>query len=120
MAIQLHGLRTVIYPVSDIEAATLWWSQVIGHPPYFEESFYVGFEVGGYELGLLADGNPSDGAITYWGVDDVAAAMGDLIAVGASVHVAASEVGDDIVTGSIRTPDGHILGLIYNPHFKAE
>ena len=118
MAIQLHGLRTVIYPAPDLDAATAWWTQLLGQPPYFEQPFYVGFEVAGYELGLLPDADPADGALTYWGVDDVQAAMDDAIAAGATVHVAASEVGDGIVTGSVRTPDGTILGLIYNPNFK--
>ena len=39
---------------------------------------------------------------------------------GATVHVPASEVGDDIVTATVRTPGGEILGFIYNPHFRPE
>ena len=45
--------------------------------------------------------------------------MDAAVAAGATVHVAASEVGEGIVTGSVRTPTGAIVGLIYNPHFKA-
>lgn len=117
MTIHAHGLRTVIYPSPDLDAAKAWWTALLGLEPYFEQPFYVGYEVAGYELGLLPDGNPDDGALTYWGVDDVAAAMEEALAAGATVHVAASEVGDGIVTGSVRTPQGNILGLIYNPHF---
>ena len=73
----------------------------------------------GYELGLLPTADPADGALTYWGVDDVDAAMAQAIELGAVEHVPAAEVGDGIVTGSVRTPDGAILGLIYNPHFHA-
>jgi lactoylglutathione lyase len=40
------------------------------------------------------------------------------IAQGAVEHGPATEVGDGIVTGSVVTPGGAILGLIYNPHFK--
>jgi hypothetical protein len=36
---------------------------------------------------------------------------------GATVHTPASEGGEGIVTGSVRTPSGAILGLIDNPHF---
>ncbi len=89
----------------------------LGFGPYFDEPFYVGFEVAGYELGLLPDGAPDDGALTYWGVADVAAAVEDALALGASVHVAASEVGDGIITATVRTPDGTIVGFIDNPHF---
>jgi catechol 2,3-dioxygenase-like lactoylglutathione lyase family enzyme len=115
----LLGLRTVIYPSPDLDAAKAWFAELLGFGPYFDEPFYVGFEAGGYELGLLPDGDPADGAITYWGVDDVSEAMAHAIAQGASEHVAASEVGDQIVTGSVRTPQGAILGFIYNPHFGA-
>jgi catechol 2,3-dioxygenase-like lactoylglutathione lyase family enzyme len=119
MTISLHGLRTVIYPAPDLTAATLWWSELLGVRPYFEEPFYVGFEQAGYELGLLPTADPSEGALTYWGVDDVAAAMTQAVELGAVEHGPATDVGDGIVTGSVRTPDGAILGLIYNPHFKA-
>lgn len=42
------GLRTVIYPAADLEAAKHWYTQALGFPPYFDQPFYVGFQVGGY------------------------------------------------------------------------
>lgn len=113
----LLGLRTVIYPSPDLAAATAWWTELLGFGPYFDEPFYVGFEVAGYELGLLPDGDPADGAITYWGVDDVAAAMAAAVEAGASVHTAAKDVGDGIITGSVTNPLGCVVGFIRNPHF---
>ena len=80
MSIRLLGLRTVIYPVVDLAAATAWWSELLGSRPYFEQPFYVGFSVAGYELGLLPDANPADGALTYWGVESVPDAMAAAIA----------------------------------------
>lgn len=120
MAISLEGLRTVIYPAPDLAAAKDWWTDYLGVGPYFDEPFYVGYEVGGYELGLLPTGDPADGALTYWGVADVDAAVAAAVAAGATEHVAASEVGEGIVTATVRTPSGAILGLIYNPHFRAQ
>jgi predicted enzyme related to lactoylglutathione lyase len=117
MTISLHGLRTVIYPAPDLAAAKAWWTSVLGQEPYFDQPFYVGFEVGGYELGLLPDADPAEGVLTYWGVDDCEAAVAAALAAGATLHGAATEVGDGIVTGSVRTPDGSIVGLIKNPHF---
>jgi inosine/xanthosine triphosphate pyrophosphatase family protein len=61
--------------------------------------------------------DPADGALTYWGVADVAVAMAEAIAAGATDHTPATEVGEGIVTGSVRTPAGVIVGFIYNPHF---
>ena len=118
MTLSLLGLRTVIYPARDLSAAKAWWTALLGLEPYFDQPFYVGFEVGGYELGLLPDADVDDGALTYWGVEDCVAALATALAAGATEHTPVSEVGDGIVTAAVRTPDGSILGLITNPHFK--
>lgn len=117
MTTPLEGLRTVIYPTENLKASTAWWRDFLGIEPYFDEPFYVGFSVGGYELGLLPDAESDDGALVYWGVDDVPAAMDDAMSHGASLHSPASDVGEGIVTGSVRTPDGSVVGFIHNPHF---
>jgi catechol 2,3-dioxygenase-like lactoylglutathione lyase family enzyme len=119
MPIALEGLRTVIYASPDLDAAKAWWTGLLGIEPYFDEPFYVGYEIGGYELGLLPTAEPSDGALTYWGVADVPAAVATAVASGATEHTPATEVGDGIVTATVRTPAGAILGLIYNPHVAA-
>jgi predicted enzyme related to lactoylglutathione lyase len=119
MSLAMQGLRTVIHPVADLDAAKAWWTALLGFGPYFDQPFYVGFEVAGYELGLLPDADPDDGALTYWGVDDCAAAMDAAIALGATVHTAATEVGEGIVTGTVTTPQGSVVGFIVNPHFRA-
>lgn len=117
MPLSLIGLRTVIYPAPDLDATKAWWSQILGFGPYFDESFYVGYEVAGYELGLLPVLAPSDGALTYWGVADVEAAVAEAVAEGATEHAPAVEVGGGIVTATVRTPVSSILGFIFNPHF---
>ncbi len=111
------GLRTVIYPAPDLQASRAWWVDFLGQDPYFDEPFYVGFNVAGYELGLLPDANQSDGAQVYWGVSDVSEALEDAIANGASELSPATEVGDGIVTAKVKIPDGSVVGFIYNPHF---
>ncbi|MHB8380384.1 MAG: VOC family protein [Acidimicrobiales bacterium] len=117
MSTRLLGLRTVIYPAPDVEAMKLWWTEFLGMPPYFDEPFYVGFNPGGYELGLLSNADPGSGALTYWGVDDVASAVAAALEVGASEHGPVTDVGDGIITATVRVPDGSIVGFIYNPHF---
>lgn len=114
------GLRTVIYPTTDLAASTAWYTKAIGHAPYFNEPFYVGFNVGGYELGLLPPGDEDadDSPTTYWGVDDIHAEFARLIAIGASAHGEIKDVGEGIMVGSIKDPAGNIIGLIHNPHFK--
>jgi predicted enzyme related to lactoylglutathione lyase len=111
-----QGLRTVIYPVEELEEATSWWSALLDQQPYFNEPFYVGFEVGGDELGLLPGANVDDGAQAYWGVDDVEASVREAVAHGAEVIAPPADVGGGIVTALVRTPHGAHLGLIFNPN----
>lgn len=67
----IQGLRTAIYPAPDLAAAKAWYSRVLGREPYFDEPYYVGYSVGGFELGLIPDGTPgASGVIVYWGVPD--------------------------------------------------
>lgn len=114
------GLRTIVYPAPDLAASKAWWTEALGIKPYFDEPFYVGFNPGGYELGLNPAGDPADGPSTYWGVRDVAAEAERLIARGAVVVAAVEEVGDGIKLGTFRSPGGDVFGLIENPVFKLQ
>lgn len=119
MPVPLEGLRTVIYPAPELDTAKAWWNRLLGIDPYFDEPFYVGFEVGGYELGLLPTAPLSDGALTYWGVPDVESAVATAMAEGCTVHAPVVDVGGGIVTATVHTPPGVILGFIHNPSFAA-
>ena len=113
------GLRTAIYPVSDLAQAKEWYRQVLGRQPYFDEPFYVGFSVGGFELGLIPDGAPGEAGVqAYWGVPDAAAEMARLAALGAEVHEPLKDVGGGIKVASVRDPFGNVFGVVENPHFK--
>jgi len=48
-------LRTVIYQVSNLSKAGEWYIALTGIRPYFDEPFYIGFEVDGCEPGLDPD-----------------------------------------------------------------
>lgn len=111
------GLRTVIYPAPDLLASKAWWSTVLGAPPYFDEPFYVGFEVAGYELGLNPNADPKDGVITYWGVGDVDLALAALLESGAGESSGVQEVGGGIRLAEVIEPGGGVLGIIENPSF---
>ncbi len=117
-----QGLRTVIYNVPDIETAKNWYASALGFKPYFDEPFYVGFNVGGYELGLVphaqSAANVSDGGVAYWGVENIAAEFKRLLALGAKEHSAVRDVGGGIAVATVLDPFGNIVGLIHNPHFK--
>jgi predicted enzyme related to lactoylglutathione lyase len=117
---EFHGLRTTIYKVGDINQAKAWYSQVLGIQPYFDEPFYVGFNVGGYELGLQPEeGQTTKGGVaTYWGVSDVKKTYEKLLSQGATVHENPTDVGEKIIVAAVKDPWGNIFGIIDNPHFK--
>jgi predicted enzyme related to lactoylglutathione lyase len=120
----LLGLRTAIYHVDDIEKGKAWYAKVIGKGPYFDQPFYVGFDVGGYELGLQPSEGPqtdrADGGVAYWGVADAEAEFKRLLELGASAHEPVQDVGEGIKVATVKDPFGNVLGIIENPHFKIQ
>lgn len=112
------GLRTIIYPAPDLDASKAWFTGLLGIAPYFDEPFYVGFHVAGYELALDPSGEPNSGPVTYWGVADADAALAQLVGAGASPHEDVRDVGDSIRVATVIEPGGSILGVIENPHFQ--
>jgi predicted enzyme related to lactoylglutathione lyase len=116
----IQGLRTALYPAPDLARAKAWYTEAFGVAPYFDEPFYVGFNIGGFELGLVPDmplGQPPSGVVAMWGVNDVAAECMRLHSHGATIHEEPREVGGGITVASVLDPFGNIIGLIHNPHF---
>ena len=115
------GLRTCIVHVrpEQLADAKAWYTRFAGAPPYFDQPFYVGFNVGGFELGLLPDdGSPGPGGtVAYWGTKDIAAEVARLEAIGAKVVVPIQDVGEGIKTATLADPFGNLVGVIENPHF---
>ena len=119
----LKGLRTVVYHVEDLDQAKVWYSAVFDREPYFDEPFYVGFDIDGYELGLLpvAENAPSGpgGAVAYWGVDDADTALARLQELGGKAHDKVEDVGEGVKVATVLDPSGNVLGIVENPQFKA-
>ena len=116
----IKGLRTAAYPAPDLARAKAWYAEAFGIAPYFDEPFYVGFNIGGFELGLVPDAprsHPPGGVVALWGVDDMGAEFTRLLAIGAKAHEEPKNVGGGITVASVLDPFGNILGLIHNPHF---
>lgn len=120
---RIGGLRSLIFPVADLDAAKGWYTSLLGRAPYFDQPFYVGFDCDGYELGLL----PADeaahqqpglaGCASYLAVDDPDAACERAIALGATALDPPRDVGGEIRLGSVADPFGNRLGFIRNPDF---
>ena len=122
MATTMLGLRTTVYRVGDLAAAKTWYSKAFGEAPYFDEPFYVGFNIAGYELGLMPDDMPAaaktENILSYWGVENINAEVARLVDLGATIDGDPVNVGGDIVVAELKDPWGNVLGLIYNPEFK--
>lgn len=118
------GLRTAAYQVKDLARAKAWYANVLGIQPYFDQPFYVGFNVGGYELGLVptqeAGAKRAASGIAYWGVPDANAAYKRLLELGATPAEPVQDVGEGIRIGAVHDPFGNLLGVIQNPNFKAQ
>ena len=113
------GLRTAIYPAPDLLTAKQWYATVLGVQPYFDQPFYVGFEGGGFELGLLPNATPGTaGPQPLWGVADAKLVFTRLIELGATQLEPVTDVGDNIKVAAVLDPFGNRLGIIENPNFK--
>lgn len=115
------GLRTTIYTVSDLDKAKAWYAKVFDTQPYFDEVFYVGFNIGGFELGLTPEEKATpkgENVFSYWGVDNVQKTYKRLLDNGATKFEEPHDVGGDIVVAAVKDPWSNLIGIIYNPHFK--
>jgi predicted enzyme related to lactoylglutathione lyase len=117
----IKGLGTVIYPVPDLERAKAWYTKAFQQEPYFDQPFYVGFNVAGYELGLHPgdERKPGgDGGLAHWRVDDIDVAVKHFADTGATIVVAPMDVGGGIKVATVADPFGNAIGLLQNPHFQ--
>ncbi|WP_166877677.1 VOC family protein [Salinibacterium sp. ZJ450] len=131
-SLKLHGIATVNLWAADIPAAQQWYSQIFGIEPYFvrppapEPPAYIEYRVGDYsqELGIVDSkyalpgtaGSPA-GAVVYWHVDDVPAAVQRLVSMGATEREAPADRGEGFITATVVDPFGNILGVMFNPHY---
>jgi len=129
----LKGFATVSYWADDVEAAQRWYAELLGIDAYFQRPgpdgrlAYAEFRVGDAEdeLGLIQRGwQPSaaatepGGAVLHWQVDDLAATVARLLAMGATEYQPITHHGDaGFATASVIDPFGNILGVMYNPHY---
>jgi predicted enzyme related to lactoylglutathione lyase len=131
----LRGVATISFwaAEAEMEAAKRWYTELLGLEPYFERPgpdgrpAYMEFRLGDYqhELGIInrnyapkrAAAGPG-GAVVFWHVDDIAATLEKVMALGATEYEPLTKRGDaGFITASVVDPFGNILGLMYNPHY---
>ncbi len=111
------GIRTIIYPVTDLARAKALYGALLGVAPNLDEAYYVGFRVGDQDIGLDPNGHSQGmtGPIGYWGVDDIAESLKQLLDAGAEAQQEVKDVGGGKLIASVKDADGNIIGLIQAP-----
>ena len=109
-----QGIKTVLYPVSDLEAAKAVYAALLGVAPQTDGSYYVGFDAEGQQIGLVPGGGPQGMTtpVAHWHVPDIEAKLAEVTAAGATVKEPAHNVGGGRLVATFTDPDGNVLGLI--------
>jgi len=112
-----EGAKTIIYPVKDIENAKAFYAQLLDVEPSIENPYYVGFQVGDQEIGLNPHGLDQGvaGPVVYYHVADIAHQLASLLAAGASLQQASTDVGGGKLIASVVDTSGNVIGLIQLP-----
>ncbi|MFB9833407.1 VOC family protein [Actinoallomurus acaciae] len=108
-----EGIKTVIFPVSDLAAAKALYGGLAGVEPYADTPYYVGFKVGGQDIGLDPNGHREGGAgpVAYWHVEDIKASLQALLDGGAETIQDVRDVGGGTLIVTVKDADGNVFGL---------
>src|ERR1700748_1948614 len=109
-----EGIKVVLHPVSDLDAAKAVYTALLGQPPQHDAPYYVGYEVEGQHIGLVP-GGASQGMtspVAYWKVPDIEAKLAEVTAAGATVKDPPREVGGGRVVAAFTDADGNVLGVM--------
>src|SRR4051794_648351 len=111
------GMKTMIYPVKDLDAAKRLYSGLLGVAPAQDEVYYVGFQVDGRDVGLDPNGHRKGmtGPVGYWHVDDIDDKLATLVAAGAEIQQPVTDVGGGRRIATLRDADGNPIGLLQDP-----
>ncbi|MFJ3334534.1 VOC family protein [Streptomyces sp. NPDC086766] len=108
------GLRTIVYPVKDLDRAKALFGALLEVEPYADEPYYVGFKDAGQDVGLDPNGHAKGmtGPVPYWHVADIRARLAALLAAGAALLQDVQDVGGGRLIASVRDADGNLVGLV--------
>jgi predicted enzyme related to lactoylglutathione lyase len=107
-------MSLVVFPAKDLDATKKLFSTLLGSDPYVDQPYYVGYRVGELEFGLDPHA-ASSGPICYWQVDDIAAAVQELVDAGAEVVQAPHDVGGGLQVATLKDATGSTVGFRQTP-----
>jgi predicted enzyme related to lactoylglutathione lyase len=105
------GIRTVVYPVNDINKAKALFRGLLGKEPYADDPYYAGFKVGKVDIGLDPNGH-KEGMTVYYEVDNIKESLQSLLDAGAKQIQEIKDVGAGRLIASAKDADGNIIGLL--------
>ena len=105
-----QGIKTVIYPVTDLAQAKATFQTLLGVEPYADSPYYVGFKVGDMDIGLDPNGHKA-GMTAYYNVDDIKQSLQSLLDAGADIVQEIKNVGGGKQIASVKDANGNIIGL---------
>ncbi len=107
------GLRTITYPVRDLAAAKQLYGTLFGVTPYMDEAYYVGFNVGGHDVGLDPNGHSQGmtGPVSYWHVDNINQSLAAILEAGAVTEQLVRDVGGGALIARVKDADGNVTGI---------
>ena len=111
------GMKTVIYPVKDLDAAKKLYGKLLGVAPSSDAAYYVGFDVDGLQVGLDPNGHGKGmtGPVGYWHVEDINGTVEALLQAGAETEQPITDVGGGRLITTVRDADGNPIGLLQDP-----
>jgi len=111
------GIKTILFPTSDIEGTKRLFTQLLGVEPFVDEPYYVGFQVGDVQVGIDPTGEDRGmtGATPFFEVDDIKAAVEGLKASGADLIEDVRSVGGGKQIAMLSDSEGSMIGLAQTP-----
>ena len=111
------GLKTVLVPITDLEAAKAFYTALLGVGPTADAPFYVGYDVAGQHLGLVPHGDQQGmtGPVSYWHVDDIEGVIAQVLAAGGTQGQPVRDVGGGRLVATVTDPEGNAVGLLQDP-----
>lgn len=106
-----HGVKSIVYPVQNIEQAKAFYTKLFGLPPYVDSAYYVGFKIGDLDIGLDPNGHTA-GMTVYYRVDDIQQSLQALLDAGAQILQEIKDIGGGGLIASVKDAAGNIIGLI--------
>ena len=102
-------IRSLVIPVSDLDATKAVYTALLGSP-HTDESYYVGYNVNGFEVALNPAG-AGGGPVAFADVEDLDATRATLLEAGTTERDAPRQVAPGARVCVLADADGNPIGL---------